>query len=290
MTASRCRVCDVATKPFLRLPTDQLSEPFLDSELRRALPELQLDQCPQCLSLWAVDERRDESLLLRAYQRIPDNYFGEVQIDSRYSKFYAVLGSLLARHSRGRRVCDVGCGEGSFLASLGSEWERWGIEPSRSGVESGKSKGLRVMCGTLESVPEPNQIDVLTAQDVLEHVVDPATFLRAARARLADAGLLVLVTGDPGSPTARVAGRHWSYLRWCGHVSVMSGKALRQLLNQTGFEVVTCLRVNHPASAGAIAWGRVLLLEPLRRLLGRAASWYPFWLDHQVVVGRRLAS
>jgi SAM-dependent methyltransferase len=279
-------VCKVSTRPFLRLPTTQLSEPFLDDELRRALPELELNQCPQCLSLWTVDGRREQSLLLRAYARIPDSYFGEIHTDPRYARFYSKLGSVLAKHTHGRRLCDVGCGEGSFLASLGSEWERWGIEPSCCAVESVKSKGLRAVCGTLESVSEPRGIDVLTAQDVIEHVANPAAFLMEARKRLAEAGLLVLVTGDPSSLTARIAGPHWSYLRWCGHVSVMSGSALRQLLNQNGYEVAAWMRTSHPASAGAAAWWRVLLLEPLRRLLGRAPSWYPFWRDHQIVVAR----
>ena len=38
--------------------------------------------------------------------------------------------------------------------------------------------------------------------------------------------------------------------------------------------------------SGAIAWWRVHLLEPARRVLGRNKSWYPFWRDHQAVIAR----
>ena len=91
---------------------------------------------------------------------------------------------------------------------------------------------------------------------------------------------------DADSYAARIAGRQWSYLRWCGHISVFSQSGLQKLLQTHGFEVLTWQRCEHPSSPGALAWWRVHMLEPARRVLGRSKSWYPFWRDHQMLVAR----
>ena len=99
-------------------------------------------------------------------------------------------------------------------------------------------------------------------------------------------GTIILLTGDSAAYSARVAGPQWSYLRWCGHISVFSARGLRKLLESHGFEILDWKRCEHPSSPGLVAWWRVHVLEPVRRTMGRAKSWYPFWRDHQVVIAR----
>lgn len=281
-----CRICLVKAFSFLRMSTDMLSEPFLDEKLRRVLPELKLDRCPQCNSLWTSDARRDQSLLIEAYARAPDSYFDEQLTDPRFAAFYQWLENLLCDYTAGRTILDVGCGDGAFLKSLSSEWFKWGLEPSRSGAEMAAARNVQINRGTLETCPEPRRVDVISAIDVLEHLVDPHAFIESCKQRLSTGGLVLIVTGDANSWTARVSGPQWSYLRWCGHISVFSGSALRKLLRAHGFEILTWRRWDHPASPGALAWWRVYLLEPARRVLGWNNSSYPFWRDHQVVLGK----
>lgn len=281
-----CRICDKETDPFLRLSTGDLDEPFLDATLRRELPELRLRRCAECGCLWADDARQDHRVLAEAYERVDHSYFDSQENDPRYVEFYGGLERLMKQHVSGRAMLDVGCGDGVFLTSVSNEWSKQGLEPSASGATLARRKNLNVAQATLDAALEQYNADLISALDVIEHVIDPHHFVESFKRHLRPGGAVLLLTGDADSYPARVAGPQWSYLRWCGHISVFSQSGLRKLLQQHGFEVLAWSRCEHPSSPGAVAWWRVHLLEPARRALGRNKSWYPFWRDHQVMVAR----
>ena len=281
-----CRVCSNETDPFMRISSDELDEPFLDDTLRKQLPELKLRRCRQCGCLWADDARQDEAMLVAAYERVSELYFESTENDPRYLQFYRWIEQLLKQHVSGRTVLDVGCGDGTFLSTLSSDWSKRGVEPSASGARLARERGLEVACGTLDTTTESFEVDLISALDVIEHVVDPHNFIESLKQRLGKDGTVLLLTGDADAYPARIAGSQWSYLRWCGHISVFSQSGLRRLLESHGFQVLASRRCEHPSSSGAFAWWRVHLLEPARRVLGRNKSWYPFWRDHQAVIAR----
>ena len=281
-----CRICRKQTNPFLRISTDDLNEPFLDGPLREQLPELQLRRCPECGCLWADDVRQQEQILTEAYKRVSDSYFDSQENDVRYIRFYKWLEQLARQHVSGRKILDVGCGEGIFLSTLSDEWSRQGLEPSASGASLARMRNLDVACATLDNSPKQYEVDLIAALDVIEHVIDPHDFVASFKRHLRPGGVVLLLTGDADSYAARVAGSQWSYLRWCGHISVFSRSGLRKLVESHGFEVLAWHRCEHPSSPGAFAWWRVRLLEPARKALGRNKSWYPFWRDHQALVAR----
>lgn len=281
-----CRVCSATILPFLSVSTDELDEPFLDNELRSCLPELRLSRCANCGCLWATDARQSEQTLLQAYERVNHSYFESEAVGQRHQEFYKWLEDLMEQTHCGRSIIDVGCGEGNFLSTLSQTWFKRGVEPSESGVELSIQKNLTVALGTLDSAAEQYDADLISALDVIEHVVDPHQFIKSIKRHLKPNGLVLLLTGDSSSYPAKVAGARWSYLRWCGHISIFSALGLKELLESHGFEIVDWRRCEHPSSPGFTAWWRVHLLEPARRMLGRAKSWYPFWRDHQVVIAR----
>jgi SAM-dependent methyltransferase len=281
-----CRVCNHLTDPFMRISSDGLDEPFLDDVLRKQLPELKLRRCRKCSCLWADDARQDEATLVAAYERVSDSYFEPADNDPRYQRFYEWLEQLMKQHVSGRTILDVGCGDGTFLSALSNDWCKRGVEPSVSGARLARQRNLDVQCGTLDTSANPYEVDLISALDVIEHVVDPNQFVKSLKRNLRKGGAVLLLTGDADAYPARLAGPQWSYLRWCGHISVFSQAGLRRLLESHGFEVIASQRCEHPSSPGAVAWWRVHLLEPARRVLGRSSSWYPFWRDHQTVVAR----
>ena len=281
-----CRVCGKDTYPFLRISTDGLDEPFLDGALREQLPELKLRRCGDCGCLWANDARQSDQLLTEAYERVVETYFDSQENDPRYVRFYKQLEQLATQHVLGRTILDVGCGEGVFLSTISDEWSKQGLEPSASGASLATKRNLNVTRATLDTAPENFEVDLISALDVIEHVIDPHHFVESLKQHLRPSGVVLLLTGDADSYAARVAGSQWSYLRWCGHISVFSQSGLRKLLESHGFEVLSWRRCEHPSSPGARAWWRVHLLEPARRALGRNKSWYPFWRDHQTVLAR----
>lgn len=281
-----CRICKTETEPFLRLSTNELDEPFLDTTLRKQLPELELRRCGECGCLWANDARQDDRVLADAYERVVDAYFDTQENDPRYLEFYQKLEQLMKRHVDGRTILDVGCGDGVFLSTMSHEWSKRGIEPSLSGATLARKRSLEVHHATIDTSPNHDHVDLLSALDVIEHVIDPGDFVESFKRHLRPGGVVLLLTGDADSYTARTAGPRWSYLRWCGHISVFSQSGLRKLLQLHGFEILEWNRCEHPSSPGAVAWWRVHLFEPARQIVRRNKSWYPFWRDHQIVVAR----
>jgi len=282
----KCSICNRATTPFLQVSTADLDEPFLDDALRRQLPELKLQRCVECGCLWANDARQDEQILGAAYKRVSAAYFDSAETDPRYTRFYKQLERLVEAHVARKTILDVGCGDGAFLSTLSDRWSKYGLEPSASGARLAQQKNLDVACGTLDDSARQYEMDLITALDVIEHVIDPHQFVESFKRYLPRGGCVLLLTGDADSHPARIAGSQWSYLRWCGHISVFSRSGLRKLLESQGFEILDWVRCEHPSSPGAIAWWRVHALEPARRALGRRRSWYPFWRDHQTVIAR----
>lgn len=95
-----------------------------------------------------------------------------------------------------KTVLDVGCGEGIFGEQIKrkNRAEVWGIELME---EPGKEAGHRldkVFIGPCENFIEDlpdNYFDVIYCNDVLEHLVDPYTFLADLKPKLSKEGVII---------------------------------------------------------------------------------------------------
>jgi 2-polyprenyl-3-methyl-5-hydroxy-6-metoxy-1,4-benzoquinol methylase len=146
---------------------------------------------------------------------------------------------LLALVPPGGRLLDVGCGHGLLLdeaRALGFSVE--GLELSRSAADWARgSLGLPVREEPLEAVDEPAAYAAIVMADVLEHLDDPPAALDHARSLLSPGGVLVVVTPDPASRMARLAGaRWWGFLP--AHTVLLPRATLRRTLEERGFSVV----------------------------------------------------
>ena len=77
-------------------------------------------------------------------------------------------------------VTDLGCGDGSMLARLDLPpyIKGWGYELGAGDVEHARSRGLDVRQADI--LAEPLEYgDLIIASEVLEHLEDPASFLKA---------------------------------------------------------------------------------------------------------------
>jgi 2-polyprenyl-6-hydroxyphenyl methylase / 3-demethylubiquinone-9 3-methyltransferase len=100
----------------------------------------------------------------------------------------------------GRRALDVGCGAGLVcepLSRLGAAVT--GVEAAEESVSVARDHAtamglaVRYHLGGVETLDERN-FDLITCLEVIEHVNDPAAFLRDVQVRLASGGLLILST------------------------------------------------------------------------------------------------
>jgi 2-polyprenyl-3-methyl-5-hydroxy-6-metoxy-1,4-benzoquinol methylase len=137
-------------------------------------------------------------------------------------------------------ICDLGFGAGALLdAAQANNWKCAGSEYSADAIVIGRSKGWEVHQGDLTSEALRGPYDVVTIIETLEHVQNPREFLVNASVRLRSGGLLYGTTPNSQSINASVLKHEWSVISFPEHPILMSKKALKVLLRETGFEQVT---------------------------------------------------
>ena len=146
------------------------------------------------------------------------------------------LVDAIERHSPRGRLLEVGCGHGLLLDEARKRgWAVEGLEIADASREHARSLGLEVRDETLEQAEGEYQAVVLA--DVLEHLDDPVDALRRIADLLVPGGVTLIVTPDPASRTAKLAGsRWWGYLP--SHTYLIPHSTLRGLLRDAGLETV----------------------------------------------------
>jgi SAM-dependent methyltransferase len=148
------------------------------------------------------------------------------------------LGTL--RTLRPGRLLDVGAGRGDLGVVLAAQgWHVTGLEPSAEACEEGRSRGVRMVEGTLGGVG-PQELegpyDVVVFQHALEHVVEPREDLASARELLRPGGVLLVTLPNFGSWQSRRFGSAWFHLDLPRHRTHLTPAGLERLLRESGFE------------------------------------------------------
>ncbi len=137
---------------------------------------------------------------------------------------------------RGKRVVEVGCGDGAYLERLSAAgaWPS-GIEPSTRFREFALRRNLPVFAGyvTVQSPIPESPYDGFVTRQVLEHVPDPHDFLQGIRRSLAPgaAGLVEV----PSLEQALQYQRFYDFFP--DHLNYFSMRTLRLALEMNGFAV-----------------------------------------------------
>lgn len=149
-----------------------------------------------------------------------------------------ILNLLKAAGSGAMRLLDLGSGQGDFLAKAATDLpaaELAGFELSEVGAEITRRKAPRakVVAANLFSPPPEikafdNWANFAVCIEVLEHVDDPAAFLKAASSYLAP-GATIFIT-VPGGPMS-------AFDRHIGHRQHFTRASIAKVLKAAGFEV-----------------------------------------------------
>lgn len=146
-------------------------------------------------------------------------------------------------------MLDFGSGQGDLLERVAERWpgaELAGFELSESGVTISRRKvpQARLLAVDLfrpEAVPEVEAFvgwaDQAVCSEVLEHVDDPAAFLRAAGRYLAPGARLVVTV--PGGPMS-------AFDRHIGHRQHFDRRKIATMLREAGYEVERAERAGWP--------------------------------------------
>lgn len=149
----------------------------------------------------------------------------------------------------GKRLLDIGCGEGSFIVQVRQKFaEVYGIDISDDVIELSIKNNIIAKKVNLNNEPIPfpdNYFDAVVTLDVIEHVFDPVLFLNEIKRVLVGGGYTIIST-----PNIRKIQRIVSLIMGHfprtsydpigfdgGHLHYFTSKDLRQLLEQNGFHV-----------------------------------------------------
>jgi SAM-dependent methyltransferase len=184
---------------------------------------------------------------------------------------------------RGKRVVEVGCGDGNYLGILRDLGvDVVGNEASTRFREVAEAAGHRVHAGYVtaqDPVPD-GPYDAFVTREVFEHVPDPNDFLQGVRASLTDDGVGLVEV--PSLEQALEHGRFYDFFP--DHVNYWSVSTLGRALERNGFLVLditrgmngeylqAVVRVDTGRDLEALAGSVGRVREDLRGLLRRCAA------------------
>jgi SAM-dependent methyltransferase len=179
---------------------------------------------------------------------VVDGRFNLEDFDRRYASLLAVLA---ARHPTRGHVLEIGCGAGFFLASASrAGWTARGLELSADGVEFARTRlNLDVLCEPAETMSLPDgSMDAVVLIEVIEHLLDPLSVLKAARRVLRPGGTILLTTPNFNAISRWGLGVGWSILSPGEHVYYFTASTLARLLTRAGFVDPQAIQLPTPVS------------------------------------------
>lgn len=143
-------------------------------------------------------------------------------------------------HPPGHRLLEIGCSAGAGLeAAAQSGWEATGVEISKTSADlANQRKGIKkVYAGQLEDAPlAKRKFDLAGFFDVLEHIAHPDKTLQRTWEVLRPGGLVMIVTPDGLSLSARWMHQQWTHF-FLEHVVLYSRRGIQFALHRNGFAI-----------------------------------------------------
>ncbi len=146
----------------------------------------------------------------------------------------SLVSSVLGPGS-GRRLLDVGCGDGAFL--LSAKKMGWRTAGTEMNPIPARKAGLHVR-ESLEEADLWGPYDCITLWHSLEHLRNPNLILKRLTRLLQPNGHLVIGVPDAGGLQSNIFGRHWFHLDVPRHLYHFSGSSLARLLQVNGFTIL----------------------------------------------------
>lgn len=167
----------------------------------------------------------------------------------------AIIGK---RQPDARRIVDIGCGRGGFVAICRRELgEALGLDSEEAAARICRAQGLPFVLANAEHLPFiSGSLDVVRAKEMIEHLPDPRPTLRELHRALRPGGLFLGRVPTQFSALYPI-GNFWDDYT---HVRPLSRFGLRRLLEDSGFEVDTIVGYTVGRNAAERLLGHILKL------------------------------
>jgi 2-polyprenyl-3-methyl-5-hydroxy-6-metoxy-1,4-benzoquinol methylase len=218
---------------------DARPEEILDT-FRSSGDEILVDQLVSCRNcgLHYLTPRLKSDLILTGYSEGTDEAFVSQNAarERTFSKSLDLIENL--RPEKGM-LLDIGTAGGAFLGvATRRGWDVLGCEPNQWMADWGSNNyGINIHPGTIFDLDlPPDDFDVVTLWDVLEHTPNPKAVLKECHRILKPGGILIVNYPDIESFIARLMGRRWVFLLSV-HLYYFGPDTIRKMLKETGFLV-----------------------------------------------------
>jgi SAM-dependent methyltransferase len=179
---------------------------------------------------------------------------------------FAATVRFIRRFQAGGRLLELGCAYGFFLdEAKRAGFATHGVELAAEAAAAARARGLDVATGIADAayLARLGSLDAIVVLDVIEHLEDPYDTLAACVRHLAPGGVVVITTGDFGSPVARLMGRSWRLMTPPQHLWFFTRAGMERLAAHLG---LTLVAFDHPWKIVPLS----LIMFQLRRMLGLA--------------------
>lgn len=181
---------------------------------------------------------KEKPLYLERYQQDLD--WWNLVYDERLDTLEELAGS------ENRRLLDIGSGPGYFLKRAQERgWSTLGIEPSKEAWEFSTGLGVEVFNDLLteENAGSFTGFDAVNLSEVLEHIPDPAAFLKLIHGCLSDGGGICIAVPNDFSWVQEAAVKERGLDSWWvappHHLNYFDFDSLSALVERCGFSVET---------------------------------------------------
>jgi 2-polyprenyl-3-methyl-5-hydroxy-6-metoxy-1,4-benzoquinol methylase len=219
--------------------------PICQSSDVKTIYDATLLQCGNCQHGWA-NLKLDHAYLQELYA---ENYFkGEEYADYLADKdilqlnFKKRIRKIAAQLPQTATTIEIGCAYGFFLETLHAKFPQikyTGYDISTAAISyANQHFGAHFSAENfLDAQLEANH-DAIFMWDVIEHLSDPAAFLKKANSVCKPGAMLYLTTGDFSALLAKLQGKKWRMIHPPTHLHYFTKKSIKKLLLANGFEPV----------------------------------------------------
>lgn len=151
-------------------------------------------------------------------------------------------------------LLDIGCGAGFFIdEAKKSGWKVTGIDSAKKPVEYARQKlKLNVIQKDFKEYKTHQRFDIVSLQQVIEHLSNPNDVLKKMRRLLRKDGIVCISTPNINSWLHKILKERFNYFIPPEHLIYYSPKTLRKVLEKNGFEVIRITSYGYPMDLGGI--------------------------------------
>lgn len=160
---------------------------------------------------------------------------------SGYREYQEQIGRYYLQHfvtpySSGKKIVDIGCGEGGVLAAFEQEgYQCTGIEPSETRVEYARTNSkssLKFLQGDIQDFSSEDKYDIVLLLDVIEHLLKKLPALKNIKKIKSEDGIVIISFPPFRSPFGGHQQVMSSFLKYIPYLHLLPERLYRWFLKK----------------------------------------------------------